>query len=1076
MMTVSRFFKNHLAMHLSKPFTLTTLFLLSFLGLEAQADKLSGLLGSIRARHIGPAVMSGRVSSFDVVNANPEIIYVGAAGGGVWKSISGSADFRPVFDDYTQSIGKIAIDQSNPQTVWVGTGEPWVRNSVSVGTGIYKTTDGGTSWQHLGLKDSERISDILIHPKDPNTVYVAALGHLWDANEERGVFKTTDGGATWKKILYIDEHTGASNLSIDPQNPDIIFATMWSYRRQPWTFDSGFNGKSGLYKSTDGGATWNTAHNGLPEEKLGRMAVAIAPSKSDVVYLTVECKSKDKKGLYRSEDKGGSWKKVSNEFNTTVRPFYFARMVVDPKNDSIVMKCGLNMVITEDSGNRFRSMGGSVHSDVHDIWINPNNTKHVIIATDGGMYESVDRGYSFKMWMNLPVSQFYHVSVDNENPFNVYGGLQDNGSWYGPSRKAGGITNSDWKSTLGGDGFYSFRHPTNKDIIYSEYQGGNLARYNAKTGVAKEIKPYPAEGEAEFRFNWNTPIHLSPNDPERIYFASQYLFMSNDMGDSWKRISPDLTTNNPEKLKQKESGGLTVDNSGAENYCTIYAIAESYKDGNIIWAGTDDGNLHVSANVGGAWSKVNTNVSGLPANTWVSNIEPSRYDPNTAFVTFDGHRTGDMKTYVYKTTDLGKTWQSLATPQIEGHAFSIRQDHINPDLLFLGTEFGLYISVDGGANWARFENNFPKVAVHNMVIHPREPSLVLATHGRGIILIDDITTLRQLNAEVMKAPLHFFTLAPTVLRDPGAGSNWFGGSGNYVAGNPPAAAQIAYYMAKRHTFGKMEIEVWKNGQLLRTIPAGKSAGINVVEMPTSMAKPKSAPTSNRMALFGSLFGPNLEAGVYDVKIIKGKDTYTSTFTLTNDPESVYSDAERQVQRKTSITLYNMSEQLAYIYETLAEVEKQAKAISGAKSKLKKTLDALAQKAQTDKDALVFTGGDFYIDEDERLCERISDLYRQLSGYPGQPSASQLQRTGRLEKDMAKVQSSFDAFLAKDLAAANKALAAAKLPAITYSSFEAFKAAEATTASEKGGGQGLFDERGIFKGFLGAGSLRTWLNF
>ncbi|MFM9947840.1 MAG: WD40/YVTN/BNR-like repeat-containing protein [Saprospiraceae bacterium] len=1059
-------------MYKKTPFSLIVLLLLSLTGLHAQSDKLSGLLGSLRARHIGPAVMSGRISSLDVVNAKPEIIYIGAAGGGVWKSISGSADFRPVFDDYTQSIGKIAIDQNNPETVWVGTGEPWVRNSVSVGTGIYKTTDGGSNWKHMGLKDSERISDIVIHPKDPNTVYVAALGHLWNANEERGIFKTTDGGATWKKILYLDEHTGGSDLEIDPENPDIVYAAMWSFRRLPWTFDSGFNGKSGLYKSTDGGATWNLAHNGLPQETLGRLAVAVAPSKSNVVYLTVECKSKDKKGLYLSEDKGGSWKKISNDFNTTVRPFYFSRMVVDPKNDSIVMKCGLNMIITEDRGDRFRAIDGTVHSDIHDVWIDPNNTKHLIIGTDGGAYESFDRGSSFKMWMNLPLSQFYHVSVDDEKPFNVYGGLQDNGSWYGPSRKAGGITNSDWKNSFGGDGFYSFRHPTKKEFIFSEYQGGNFVRYNSKTGVAKEIKPYPAVGEAEFRFNWNTPIHLSPTNTDRMYFASQYLFMSNDLGDTWKRISPDLTTNNPEKQKQKQSGGLTIDNSTAENHCTIYAIAESYKDGNIVWAGTDDGNLQVTANAGGSWSNVTGNLGGLPANTWVSYIEPGRFDKNTAFATFDGHRTGDMKTYVYKTTDLGKTWKSLATPQIEGYAYCIRQDLVNPELLFLGTEFGLYISVDGGANWARFENNLPKVAIHDMVIHPRDPSLVLATHGRGVILLDDITPLRQLSLEVMKAPLHFFELAPTVLRDPGAGGNWFGGSGNYVAGNPPSSAQIAYYMSKRHTFGKMDIEIWKDGKLLRTIPAGKSAGINVVEMPTSMEKPKAPPTNNRMALFGSLFGPNLEAGKYDVKVIKGKDTYTSTFTLATDPESVYSDAERKLQRETTLGLYNMSEQLAYIYHVFGDVEKKAGALGSTKGKLKKTLDLLIQKAKTGKDTLVALGGDFYVDEDERLGERISDLYRQVSSYPGQPSNSQLQRTAILKAEMTALQKRFDAFLSKDLAEANKALAAAKMTPITHNTFEAFKSAD-SGGSSKDGGQLYVDENLMYKGLTRSGMGQLW---
>ncbi|MFZ4561723.1 MAG: VPS10 domain-containing protein, partial [Saprospiraceae bacterium] len=511
------------------------------LGLLALISPLSGqvavenLFGNLRARQIGPATTSGRISSIDAVHRSPEIIYVGTAGGGVWKSVSGGAFFQPVFDDHVQSIGKIAIDQQHPDTVWVGTGEPWVRNSVSPGNGVYRSTNGGKAWEHLGLSTTERISDILIHPNNPNVVYVAAQGALWNAHPERGVYKTTDGGKSWNKILFIDEHTGAADLSMDPSNPDIIYAAMWSHRRYPDFFDSGLNGKSGLYKTINGGESWDTIHNGLPKETLGRMAVAVAPSNPDLLYLSVECKSKEGKGLYLSTDKGASWEKVSSEFNTTVRPFYFSHLVVDPKNDSIVMKAGLSLIISENRGKSFRSMDGSVHSDIHAVWIDPNHPKHVLLGSDGGVYESFDRGASFKMFMNLPVAQFYHVSVDNEVPYNVYGGLQDNGSWYAPSRKPGGIGNADWKPTFGGDGFWSFPHPTNSDIVFSEYQGGNLVRFSKKTGMAKEIRPIPEPGEPKYRFNWNAPIHISPNNPNRMYFGAQFLFRSDDMGDSWVR-------------------------------------------------------------------------------------------------------------------------------------------------------------------------------------------------------------------------------------------------------------------------------------------------------------------------------------------------------------------------------------------------------------------------------------------------------------------------------------------------------------------------------------------------------------
>ncbi|MBX2929257.1 MAG: hypothetical protein KF852_15595 [Saprospiraceae bacterium] len=1025
---------------MTKKILLSIALLFSTASLFAQSG--SSLFGALRARHIGPAVTSGRITAIDAVNDKPEVIFVGTASGGVWKSVSGGAEFRPVFDEHTQSVGALAIDQNNPDIVWVGTGECNVRNSVSVGDGVYKTTDGGTTWKHLGLKNSERIAKIIVHPANSDIVYVAVLGHLWNANEERGVYKTADGGKTWNRILYIDENTGAADLSIDPQKPDVLYAAMWGFRRYPYFFDSGFGGKSALYKTTDGGNTWNTAHNGLPQETLGRLAIAVAPSNGNVVYLTVECKSKDKRGLYLSTDAGANWEKVNNEFGVTVRPFYFSTMNVDPKNDSIVYKTGLNLIVSENRGKGFRSMPGSVHSDIHAVWINPNNTKHVILGSDGGVYESFDRGRSFKMFMNLPVSQFYHISVDDEIPFNVYGGLQDNGSWFAPSQKSGGVTNADWKSTLGGDGFWSFRHPTDKDIVFSEYQGGNIVRYNKKSGMAQQIKPYPVGTENKYRFNWNTPIHLSPTDPDRMYFGSQFLFMSNDKGDSWKIISPDLSTNDPAKLRQKESGGLTIDNSTAENHCTIYAIGESPKDGNVIWAGTDDGNLHITTDAGRNWINAVGNISGLPKNTWVSYVEPGRFDRLTAFVTFDGHRTGDMKPYLFKTADGGKTWKNLITDQVEGYAFCIRQDLVNPDLLFLGTEFGLFISVDGGANWARFENNLPKVAVHDIAIHPRDHALVLGTHGRGAVIIDDITPLRQISPEVLAKPVHFFKTSPTILRDPGAGGGWFGGQGQFVGANPSSAAKIVYYMSKRHTFGKMYVEVWKDGQLLRTLPAGKSAGINVVEMPTAMEKPKSAPTNNRMALFGSLFGPNFPAGEYQVKLVKGNDTYESAFTLANDPTSLYTASERKVQHETTLKLYHLTEQLAYLYDVLADVEKQAKELAPkTKGKVKTATDKLAAKAQKEKDGLVFMGGDGYVDEDEALREELSDIYRQISSFPGKPTGTQLQLTTKMEQAIGELEKRVESMLQTEVVALNTMLTKANLGAVTYKTFEAFMSEE-----------------------------------
>ena len=1000
-----------------------TLGLLLPLSLCAQTDfkTTTALFGDLRARQIGPAVMSGRVSCVEVNPDDPTTIFIGAAGGGIWKTTSGGGTLRPVFDDHTQSIGDIAIAPSNTDVVYVGTGEPWPRNSVSVGTGMYKSTDNGSKWTSIGLEDTERIADIAVHPADENTLYVAALGHLWDANEERGVYKSTDGGQTWTNVLYIDEHTGAASIAMDPKNPDVLYAAMWSFRRQPHTFDSGFSGNSGLHKTTDGGKTWTRLTNGLPSEKLGRIGVDVSASNPEVVYASVETGTDKTKGMYKSTDGGASWKPTGRNNNNGIRPFYFSKVSVAPTDPDVVAKCGLSGIISEDGGDTWRTLDQAVHSDYHDIWFDPVNVKHMLVATDGGVYESVDGGRSFKMWMNLPVSQFYHVSVDNATPYRVYGGLQDNGSWFAPSTSRGGVTNSDWRKTFGGDGFYSFRHPTKEHIVFSEYQGGKLVRYDERTGQAKAIPPYARDGEEALRYNWNAPLHVS-GDGQRLYFASQYLYRSTDDGDSWDRISPDLTTNKKEWQQQHLSGGLSIDNSTAENHTTIYAVAESPRDRNTIWAGTDDGNLQLTRDGGKTWTNVVANVPGLPDNTWVTFIEPSPYDANTAFVTFDGHRRGDLTPYLYRTTDGGKTWTELTDDNVEGYALSVRQDLENPNLLFLGTEFGLYISLDAGASWAPFRNNLPKVAIRDMVIQARDADLVMGTHGRGIIILDDLEALRQITPEIASEKLVFLETEPAYLGSGlGLGAGNFGGSGNFVGGNKSTAARIMYYAGKRHLFGKMEVEIYKDGELVRTLPAGKAAGINVVELPLSMRKPKAAPTNNRMALFGTLSGPNLPAGKYQVKLIKGKQTYETEVELGVRPDDVYSAAARESQRKLLMEVYDMTEQIAYIYDVLGKVEAQSGELETGKKKTDALARSVGEQAAKLKNSLVFLGGDGYVNEGSRLREDVGSLYFDISSFPGEPSSSQRDEAARLGRELTEVQQQFDALLSGDLKTLNDKL-------------------------------------------------------
>ncbi|MCB0410192.1 MAG: hypothetical protein KDD29_08225, partial [Flavobacteriales bacterium] len=785
------------------------IFALSTLVSNAQQEiplKGKELFGDMKARHIGPALMSGRVTDIEGHPSNSKVIYIGTAGGGVWKSNDGGVMFNPIFDDYCQSIGCVAVDPNQPDNVvWVGTGEVWTRNSVSVGDGIYKSNDGGTTWQKMGLDKSDRISSIKIHPKNSDVLYVGVLGALWGDSEERGVYKTTDGGKTWEKIFYIDNKTGCSDLVMDPIDPNIMYASFWEYRRTAWSFSSG-GANSALYKTVDGGKTWNKIHNGFPKGKLGRIAVAVAPSNSKIVYSVLETEFPDKNGLYKSEDGGASWKHMNADFGLVVRPFYFSRIVVDPTNPDVLVKAGLYGSISKDGGSTFKGLG-AMHPDIHDIWFDIKDSDKMFAATDGGLYRSLNQCVTMEMIENLPISQFYHIAVDNQEPYNVYGGLQDNGSWYGPSSSPGGVEARDWEVIGVGDGFRVYPHPTQPHIMYSEMQGAeNVWRYDAKARQTRTIQPLPVEGDPKLRFNWNAAMTTSPNNPDRFYIGSQFLHRSNDKGDNWEKISPDLTTNNKAKQNQENSGGLSKDNSGAENHCTIFTIAESPLDENIIWVGTDDGNVQVTQDGGKTWLNTTPNIAGLPANTWCYHIEASKFGKGIAYAVFDGHTKNDMKTYAYKTSDFGKTWKSIVTDDIYGFARSLQEDLENENLLFLGTEFGLYVTVDGGMNWSKFTNNMPSVAVHYLEMHPKTNDLIMGTHGRGVIILDDVSPLRQIKPEILEKPLVFLKTPPAILWE----ESTFGGTSTetqFVGSNPSRSAKIIYYLSKRHTFGKMTMKV-----------------------------------------------------------------------------------------------------------------------------------------------------------------------------------------------------------------------------------------------------------------------------
>jgi photosystem II stability/assembly factor-like uncharacterized protein len=1000
---------------------------------EVKVDE--NTFGAIEVRHIGPAAMSGRIASLDAVQKDPRIIYVGSASGGLWKTTNGGVIFKPIFDKYNQSIGAVTIDQDRPDTVWVGTGETWVRNSTSVGDGIYKTTDGGENWKKLGLENTERIGKIIIHPSDPNIVYVSALGHLWNNNEERGVFKTTDGGTTWQKILYINDSTGCADLAIDPENPDNLYAAMWQFRRYPYFFNSGGPG-SGLYISRDGGTNWSKATEGLPAGTVGRIALSVSPVKPDIVFAVVES---EKSALYRSDDKGNTWKKMNDSPEMGARPFYFSFLLADPVDTNRIYKPGYYLSYSEDGGKTFKATyvtGGNVHSDIHPIWISKKEPSLMYVGTDGGLYISSDKGSSWRFVRNLPLSQFYHVTVDNKKPYNVYGGLQDNGSWMAPSKSPGGIENKDWQNVGGGDGFYVFPDKYNENIIYWQYQGGNIMRKTMDTRETKEIKPFAKEGEPELRFHWNTPIVFSPTK-DVMYVGAQYLYRTTNKGDTWERISPDLTTNNPEKLKQLETGGVTIDNSTAENHCTIYTIGESALDPNVIWVGTDDGNLQITKDGGKTWTNVTANVSGLPANTWVSYVYPSRFDRGACYVTFDGHMTGDMKPYVFKTLDYGQTWVSLAGEKVKGFCHVITEDPVNPDLLFLGTEFGLFVTIDGGKVWSQFKGNMPAVPVRDLVIQERENDLVIGTHGRGIMIIDDITPFRNLTQEVLHEDVAFLNGRPYELGH----LDWemgFMGDDEFNGSNPPGSTMINYYLKKRHVFGEMHLEIYNDkGEKIKELPAGKRKGINRVAWQMRMKGPK-VPRSPLLSP-QAMYGPTYPPGKYTVKIIKSDQTYEGQISVAYDPTIPHSIADRDKRYEILMNAYNLLEDLAYIDKVVTEIRDQAKEKAGkANNKtLSKKLTGLSEKMETLHKELVATNVTSAITGEEKLREKIGDIYSAVNGYQGRPSQNQMDRLEILTKKVDEKKTSLDTILTMDIPNLNNQLAKENIEAFKMTTKEEF---------------------------------------
>ncbi len=940
--------------------------LLMTLASTALASVEPELLAGLRARSIGPAAMSGRIAAIDVHPAHPDTLVVGAATGGVWRSDDGGVTFQAIFDDQpVAAIGAVEISHANPDVIWIGTGEGNPRNSASVGNGVYRSLDGGTTWSHIGLEESERIHRIIEHPTNPRVAWVCAMGAAWGENEQRGVFKTVNAGASWTKVLFVDEKTGCADLVIDPGNPDALLAALWQYRRWPHFFESGGPG-SGLYRTVDGGTTWRRAStlDGMPEGDLGRIGLGFSRSNPEIAYALVEA---EQNALLRSEDGGVSWKTVNSSPNVSPRPFYFGDIRVDPKLPNRVYRLASSLDLSEDGGKTFRTLAGigSLHPDHHELWIHPEDPTYLVSGNDGGVGFSRDRGATWRFVRNLPLGQYYHVRVDMDLPYNVYGGLQDNGSWRGPSAVweqgfGGGIRNFHWTMVAFGDGFDTAPDPEDSMSGYAMSQGGNLSRWNIRKGQGKAIKPDGPDDEP-LRFNWNAGFAQDPFDPATIYYGSQFVHRSTDRGESWSIISPDLTTDNEEWQLQSTSGGLTFDVTAAENYTSIISIEPSPTEDDVIWVGTDDGRLWITRDGGENWASLENKARGVPDNTWIPHVTASKHSNGEAFVVFDNHRRSDWTPYVFRVSEYGERWQRIADEDdVWGYALKVEQDPVDENLLFLGTEFGLYVSLDAGKEWFKWTHGVPTVSVMDMAIHPREHDLVLGTHGRSIFILDDISPLRGLGEDTLQKPIHVFDVAAAqqyqAISSPG---ELMPSNGEYRGENRPYGALITFSLnseelphpdteterarieeqrleapqleseeadgsgTDKPEEHKATLEISQGDETIRSFDVVVSRGINraVWDLRRDAFR---QPGADEFSQFFGGGGPEVLPGTYQVRVTHGDQEATTEVTVVGDPRLGISrsdmEANRSAVAKTGSLQEAVAEAIARIGSAKADID------------------------------------------------------------------------------------------------------------------------------------------------------------
>ena len=957
--------------------TLYFLMLIASFSLFAQELSMD-VVKSMKPRNIGPGGMSGRVTAIDVVHKNTDIMYVGTASGGLWKSTSGGINWNPVFDkETTSSIGAVAIQQSNPSVIWVGTGEGNPRNSLNGGYGLYKSLDAGKTWELMGLEKTRHIHRVIIDPTNPDIVYVAAIGSPWGEHPERGVYKTTDGGMSWTKILFANNKTGAADLVMDPTNPNKLIAALWEHKRDPWFFNSGGEG-SGLHITYDGGNSWKkvTEKEGFPKGNLGRIGVAIAANKPNIVYALVEAK---KNALYKSEDGGINWEKVNDKSDIGNRPFYYSEIYVDPQNENRVYSIYTYVNVSEDGGKNFSQLmpaygvSNGVHPDHHAWWIHPTNGNFMIDGNDGGMNITKDGGKNWRFIGNLPVAQFYHINVDNEIPYNVYGGMQDNGSWRGPAYvwRTQGIRNSYWQEISFGDGFDVVPDKDNTRFGWSMSQQGYVSRYDWQTGNNYTVRPTHPDPEVQLRFNWNAAINIDPFDNNTLYFGSQFVHKSTDKGQTWTVISGDLTTNDPEKLKQNESGGLTMDATGAENHCSILVIEPSPLERNMFWVGTDDGKVHYTQNGGQTYTDVTKNIKGLPSGSWIPQIKASNKNKGEALLIANDYRRFNYTPYAYRTKDYGKTWQRIIdATDVKSYTLSIVEDPVEKNLLFLGTDDGLYISIDAGNSWTKWTQGFPTVSVKDLVIHPREHDLIIGTFGRAAWVLDDIRPLREIakNKEIINQKLELFT-PPTAFQaayQQPTGSR-FGADAMYHGENRDNGAIFSYFVKIDETkkeeqtadddktsdddddtndvideskvkWDSLTMKIYDQERLIRTLKTKTPDATGIYKWSWNMDEAGVlSPSRTLRKQTREPSGVSVKPGTYKVVLRYGDLTSEEMITIVSDPRL-------EVSQSNINEVYNASKRLEKMEQTCSDAVKQLVESKEIANKYKEELSKL-DKAQ-----------------------------------------------------------------------------------------------------------------------------------